>query len=778
MEVKQVLLSEVFDFVENDTLSSRLIARVFFADNLETYKKLVKGLSDRADIVLHLSDERFCMGKDTIPNMRAVIDFLQDNTEKNILIPNLAEYMRLAQASEKSNQFIYQILSKHVHSSARVWIPLFHAKDLFASIVGRLPEERYGDSMFEVSCMPDDFSATVYSKLFKEAHISNNIGIRAWLKLWDDFTIKSGMSFVTGKADQIIPAIGGYTFKVIKKPFDYIAGNIVDCKPEENLGKNEQWAQLAQYVKQGDTMKILLERALNMRSFNGEQVIASWKSIDEFMRWVSWLWYKLNVGDCTDYIAYAVKKAQTPQEIPAQIELAIFDCLNIPNFAEWNDQRHRVLTKCGEEELSEAFWEQYDEIQDDRKIKLLSSNTIGEQSRFIEYVSKALKDGDDIKAYMQYNDVCPELFVYLKPAELIQNHILRLYIDSYKKQKIRNKFDYGLIQIVDDLNKFDFASRTYTLQTIAKESDCYILWIDGMGLEWMDMLVEKVKKRAIFTGAPDITVGYCDLPSITSINISKTAKTLISEKINDLDELSHVKDKKTPDYFHIVAKQFKIIDKIAERIGEIARQYPEKDIVITSDHGMSRMAALGFHNVDSYPVPKGANACNLGRYCEFPYLLNDDNTPYVLNTAVAGNALIMETHNHFASQGSTNGEIHGGATPEELYVPIIHYKRLGVEKVDGKKEKYRLISNSVTRENSGNVTIKIAALPSVKKVEVSFRKMKYFAQKDDDGIWQVNISGLEADKEYQITVIVDDTYPTKYETITVKRKGLVIDDDF
>ena len=80
----------------------------------------------------------------------AVPFFVHKNSNKNILLPHLAEYMRIGEAIERNAACIYSILNRHVHSTNRVWIPIFSAKSLFQSIVGHLDEERFGNSLIEI----------------------------------------------------------------------------------------------------------------------------------------------------------------------------------------------------------------------------------------------------------------------------------------------------------------------------------------------------------------------------------------------------------------------------------------------------------------------------------------------------------------------------------------------------------------------------------------------------------------------------------------------------
>ena len=69
MVFEQRSLQEVWDRIETDRDENRFVARVFFINDLAVYRDFVDRLSDKADITVRLSDERFCRGADTVPDL-------------------------------------------------------------------------------------------------------------------------------------------------------------------------------------------------------------------------------------------------------------------------------------------------------------------------------------------------------------------------------------------------------------------------------------------------------------------------------------------------------------------------------------------------------------------------------------------------------------------------------------------------------------------------------------------------------------------------------------
>ena len=104
-------------------------------------------------------------------------------------------------------------------------------------------------------------------------------------------------------------------------------------------------------------------------------------------------------------------------------------------------------------------------------------------------------------------------------------------------------------------------------------------------------------------------------------------------------------------------------------------------VVITGDHGTSRLAARFFHTRDGMPAPKDGKVCSHGRYCELPEgsTLTAPNIIMVKGTGGVQYA-VFDNYDHFKQSGfaagsdddnAIYGEVHGGATPEEMLVPVI-----------------------------------------------------------------------------------------------------------
>lgn len=150
------------------------------------------------------------------------------------------------------------------------------------------------------------------------------------------------------------------------------------------------------------------------------------------------------------------------------------------------------------------------------------------------------------------------------------------------------------------------------------------------------------------------------------------------------------------------------------------------------------------------------------------------------NTITEGDVIAYRTHNHFKVSGYAPGETHGGVTPEEVFVPIITFFGLENKKSENKYKKvnYRLKTSEVHLDGNGDSIIRIDTDEIVQFLSVDVNGAKYKANSSNGIQWIVKIPGLEVDCQYDLSVYPNNLYMDKSEVISVKRKGLVVDDDF
>lgn len=165
-----------------------------------------------------------------------------------------------------------------------------------------------------------------------------------------------------------------------------------------------------------------------------------------------------------------------------------------------------------------------------------------------------------------------------------------------------------------------------------------------------------------------VDITRADLPTITSINKSfyENWPGDLKYKEEDLDNTKHKKEggffytqDKTP--VHII-RELEIIEKAIDAAVSSLALHKCKQFVIASDHGASRLAVIKEKENPHQTDTKGEHS---GRCCK---AYDEDNRECV----VEENGYFVRTdYERYAGSRAANVEVHGGATLEEIVVPVI-----------------------------------------------------------------------------------------------------------
>lgn len=207
-------------------------------------------------------------------------------------------------------------------------------------------------------------------------------------------------------------------------------------------------------------------------------------------------------------------------------------------------------------------------------------------------------------------------------------------------------------------------TRNEIIEGLDKDST-YLYWLDSLGVEYLAFIKELVYMRGL---SISISIARAEQPTITVYNrdFYDTWPENKKEKNDELDETKHkakggynFQNNKLPIY---LAKELDIISSVIDKAAtELAlRRY--KRFLIVSDHGASRLAVLRRKEEKYETDTKGENS---GRCCKFF-------EPYDLPFAVEENGyLVLADYGRFKGSRAANVEVHGGASLEEVVVPVI-----------------------------------------------------------------------------------------------------------
>lgn len=190
-----------------------------------------------------------------------------------------------------------------------------------------------------------------------------------------------------------------------------------------------------------------------------------------------------------------------------------------------------------------------------------------------------------------------------------------------------------------------------------------------MGAEYLAYVMTKCAEKGL---RAKVTVCRCNLPSLTSFNkefleIFRAAGATVYDNIKELDEIKHQgKDdfdyQKTKLPIHLM-RELEIVDEVIDKAQIQLQNGRFKNAFIISDHGASRLAVIKEKVLEIEVDAKGTHG---GRVCAYT-----DAVLKIPYTTREGDYCILASYDRFKGGRAASVETHGGATLEEVVVPII-----------------------------------------------------------------------------------------------------------
>ncbi|WP_026654576.1 BREX-4 system phosphatase PglZ [Butyrivibrio sp. AE3003] len=246
----------------------------------------------------------------------------------------------------------------------------------------------------------------------------------------------------------------------------------------------------------------------------------------------------------------------------------------------------------------------------------------------------------------------------------------KLYLKEYKKSKATNKDtsyirDYYNNGCANASNLFEMyyaiEKQDVLVEKLTDErTDIYV--IDGVGAEYLSLIVDLLNRNSYDVEICGIATAH--LPTITEVNKTYLSRLPIKKWYLDFD-----RDVVHGDLYHTTCNLRKAFDVIEKIIKEIVSESYGKRIIITADHGATARARW----VETPKKYGYSQSDHEGRCCKISskngYENNEDYIAYVdeVNPEISYLISLNET----SLYNRPKYEDHGGATIEEMLVPVI-----------------------------------------------------------------------------------------------------------
>jgi hypothetical protein len=707
--------------------------------------------------LIRLKTSDYCGDDDKVPDIDELFESLgtADINVKNkkIAVLGLGEYLALCGGVEAANTLL-RLKTQNI-GGAKVVLVL---RGLAAQIVGLQADPRFDKRCFSVVDKAD--CGLSFTLAAPSSGLSALTGFKTMLSALENG--KCG-NVVVNTAVNLDKSL--LTVHKISSAYEGIKFAVPGFGVPRSCGTEDQWAELLSELNQNNGS---LGEVLEKYGFTGdlEDDFYSRVAGDTLKNRLYFITLKQRIAILKNsYLQFVIDITSRFDDFKANVLNAIIDVPHTDKrFERFYFERKALVEKFPESDIA-------DFVVNNRKdpaesIYKLTDRTKTEREEIIAWISQ---NG----LIPQIEDVYPALIAYMNKyhfncGEL--SSLLTVYFDAYKRQKVLNRLEDEFLAQVDELavtRKYNrLPARSEIIDKLDKD-DAFLFWLDALGVEYLAYISEKVRNRGL---SITINIARAELPTITSINRSFfdnwTGPKNGDNGDKELDETKH-KDAGgynfTNNRFPIhLAKELAIIDAVIDRAATELSLRHYKRFLIASDHGASRLAVLRRKEEQYQTDTQGEHS---GRCCKKfePY-----NLPFA---AEENGCLILADYGRFKGSRAANVEVHGGASLEEVVVPIIELT------LKNSNITVKLVEGSVMVDFRTGTSVTLFANTSLNNVSLILNGKRYSALPIDGNYYKVVLPDTKRAGGYPAEVYAGDDLIGKI-LIKAQGKSGKVDDAF
>ena len=734
---------------------SNIYKPFYMAVGDDEYRFLKSKLVEAGDVdFVHLSS--CCRAEDKKPDMDMLRETLRmadiDCESNKIVLLGLGEYLAL-----EGDQFAKKILNELISFN----LGSAHAVFLLRGVPSQVREmlnsdPRYSGRQIEMSSDTVSSIAFMFSSL--DLSMYEESGFKKALELVEDgeketISVNTAMLFPNSL----------YPVQIVKNPYEAICKKSKGFDLPKTLGSDEFWEELLKEINQFNTINKVFES----HKFND--------SLGDFYHRVSgssypnWLYYlyllKNRKSLNNTYLQMVLDLSDDFEDFKNKVLNAIIGIAHTsPGFSQIYEDRKRLVKQYPPADI--AVFVSNNRYDPKESIYKLTDNTLVEREEIIANIAQHGMPDVLEKIY-------PALWMYLRKYHFQGDAISELlteYFEEYKLQKVMNTLHPAFLDEVDELANKRIYNRLRTRDEIVatiNQEGTFLRWIDALGVEYLSFIVEKAQQRGL---AVSVSIGRANLPTITGINkrfyeIWPESQRL---KVEDLDDTKH---KERGGYKYNASNQYPIhlakeLDIISSVIDEAAtdlglRNYEK--YVIASDHGASRLAVLRKKEEKYDTDTQGEHS---GRCCK---AFNGYDLPFATEE---NGYIVLADYGRFKGSRAANVEVHGGASLEEVVVPIVTLSLRDNSIV------IQLVESSVKADYKEGTTITLFVNKTISQtISIEFKGKRYAGVAIDSNHYKVDIPDIKRAGTFPVDVYLGEDLVT-HITIKAVGKSASVNSDF
>lgn len=553
--------------------------------------------------------------------------------------------------------------------------------------------------------------------------------------------------------------------RVVTSSYDALVNFYPELKSlNKTYGTELQWTELLRILQSGEYQWSDIAnavQALNFKFLNGTlNNIAS----NDFKEWIDFLIKKLYGAKDNVYLSAVIAKAENVDDF----KILLYDFLleidrNETLFKTYYIERKALLSQYDEDDNALIAYCKKVTAKESMTIYYLTDNSKLEKETIIKCIESFIKEHSRDELDIALHQVYPALHEYLSHYNYGQ---FSEYFDLYKYSKVTNVMFDRFVELaemeVEERRFLDMPHRAKLIDKMDKKNS-HLYFVDALGVEFLAYIQEQCYKRGLDFSAK---IGCCNLPSITSQNKEFIADFKSYTIIKKLDELKHdgqfdYNYEKVKQPIHL-AEELTIIDKIIAKVDSDLQHGNLEKAILIADHGASRMAVIAESENQWEMSEKGQHS---GRCCPTsdidikPDCATEENGFYCLLN-----------YDRFKGSRKADVEVHGGASLEEVLVPIIEITKRtqNIEcKLDSK-------SKVVTSSFKKIAKIRVYISKTLSDVSILVDGKYYYTAQLLNGqqyIYEIELPDVKKAGIHTFNVIVGDSIIAKDLSFEMKKEG-------
>ena len=748
-----MLCKEVQDYV-----ASAKGLPFFYVVGDTDYASVLEELKQNGISVVRMSD--FCFKDDKYPSIDELIDNFRtsdvDYRDNKFVVVGLGEFLAIKGSAYADKEL--RRLKSTTLGTARVILLLRGVSNQVSRII---EEDSRMKAQKRAYVTDDAVTQIAILNTAPESGLVKDVGIKYLIRAFEDGACES---VTVATSLDLSNALLHVTS--LLDAYAILNATIKGFNLDKEIGTNEQWSRLLKEIKDAGNMTALFDKydIDNGILENLHEAITGL----EFKNWLAFVFCKWNQEQITNpYLQYVVGKTSHFEDFKDNILTMITTISHTdPDFRKMYDNRKRLVRDFPDEDV--AIFLKANEIDLEEAIYRFTDNTSYERKAIIKWiVHHGLSDA------IEY--VYPALAAYLKKYTFtcpVLATELTAYVDAYKRQKVLNQLDSDFLKIVEEYaSRYLYAqlpTRDSAIQAIQDKNNAYLYWIDALGVEFLSYIEALAKKKGL---SMRVDITRSDLPTITKTNKHFYENWAGGRKYKEkeLDEIKHKEEggylfTNDEDPIHIPA-ELDVIERAINTAAIELTMHRCQSFVIASDHGASRLAVLNKQEIPYDTDTKGEHSgrcCAYFEDCEVPFSVKENDY------------IVLSDYGRFRKSRAANVEVHGGATLEEVVVPII---TLTLKKNSGIKIQV-IQPDMIQLDRRKGVTLQLyISYVSSSNVSIILNDKRYAGTSDDGKHFTFALSDIKRAKDYTIDVYdSEDLIGTTM--FTVKGKTASVNDAF